>query len=251
MYNDLNPNPLIPDKIVNTESIDNKIKWPSIIIFFSIFLGVTLVISTILSLIIAIYIAAGKDLMFILEGYNMLILDGVIFFTVFFSYKRIRQFTLQAFDFSVLRLPKTYGLLAGSLVLFFLSQSIFITLLGIDDGSQQPSDLGIDKVFQAADQNWLKMILVFVSIAVLTPIKEEILYRGILHRFLEQRHHFWIGLLVSSLVFGLLHVGFPYSAITMGIIFVLLYRLTHSLIPPIILHIIWNSFAAVSFMLAS
>lgn len=250
--NDLNPNPLIPDKFMNTDSLDPIIKWPSMIIFFSIFLGVYLVVFLGLGIFMTIYeLVAGKDLMFLLEGYNVLILDGIIFFSVFFSYKRIRQFTLQAFDFSVLRFTRTYVFMAGALVLFFLTQSFFITFLGLDDGSGQSSDLGVDQVFQAADQNWMHILLVFVSLAILTPIKEEIIFRGVLHRFLEQRHHFWVGILVSSLVFGLLHFGFPYSAIMMGVIFVLLYRLTNSLIPPIMLHIIWNSFVSVSLLMAS
>lgn len=230
----------------------DEIKWPTILVFLTAFLGSTFL----LGLVISIYSALtdrGVELeeLIIFQGYNALILDAGLFIVVILFFKRLRKFLVKSFDFSVLRRFSTYVYILISLLLFFIIQTVFIDITGIDDPTDQASDLGFDQVFSTDNQDVLQMFLIFLSVAILTPIKEELLYRGIIHRFLEERHHFLIGLIVSSLVFGLLHIGFPYSAISMGIIFVLLYKLTNSLIPPIILHICWNSFAAIMYILIS
>ncbi|MGP4040486.1 CPBP family glutamic-type intramembrane protease [Gracilibacillus sp. D59] len=45
------------------------------------------------------------------------------------------------------------------------------------------------------------------------------------------------------MIFGALHPGHILSATIMGMIFVVLYRLTKSLLVPMMLHIIWNLYA--------
>lgn len=50
-------------------------------------------------------------------------------------------------------------------------------------------------------------------------------------------------------IFGLLHEGHAISATIMGIVFVLLYKLTRSLVVPIIFHMIWNMYAVLGLVL--
>lgn len=225
-------------------------KWSTFLLFIALFIALNIALGTALTFLAVFFeLFYDTDLLSQLPAYNLLILDGAVFFILMVSFRSVRQFIWKAFDFSVLLRLRTYGLIAGGALLFFVIQNVFMQLLQWDDGSEQPTDLGLDQLLQTDESQWLQMLLVYGSLAIITPVKEEILYRGIVHRFLEHRHHFWLGLVVSSLVFGLLHVGFPWSATLMGMIFVLLYRLTKSLVPSILLHIIWNSFAFISLML--
>lgn len=222
-------------------SVKHQIRWPEFLWFLILFFGISFVLMFVMVIGLTFYKEmTGRDLLsIILEGYIWLIIDGVIFFSLFFSFKRIRQFTIKALDFSVMLVPRTYALMLLSMICFMIIQYLLIGVWGIDDSSQQPNDLG----FESSDSSphWSKFLLLYISIALLTPIKEELLFRGIIHRFFEYRYNFWIGFIVSSVIFGLMHTGFPISAISMGMILVLLYRLTNSLIPPIVLHIFWNS----------
>jgi membrane protease YdiL (CAAX protease family) len=235
---------------VNTESVQQgNINWPQFLGFISLFIGAGIIAGLILGLFFGIYeMFTDIDLLFIFEGHYSLIFDAFIFAVVFFSFRPVRQFTLQAFDFSVLRYAKTYILMGASLIVFFISQYLIIGLWKIDDASGQSSDLGFDQVINQGGNNGIEIWLLLLSIAVLTPIKEEMIYRGIIHRFLDQRYHFWVGLIVSSLIFGMLHLGTEVSAVFMGIILVLLYRLTRSLVPSILLHMVWNLFVSLSFI---
>nr|WP_240519116.1 CPBP family intramembrane glutamic endopeptidase [Bacillus cereus] len=75
------------------------------------------------------------------------------------------------------------------------------------------------------------------------PVLEEILYRGIILRFLEIKYSFFTGLIISSLLFGLAHnydFSFIIFATLMGIIYGLLYKKTNSIIPVIIGHMTYN-----------
>jgi len=55
-----------------------------------------------------------------------------------------------------------------------------------------------------------------LTVYVLAPIKEELLYRGILLRRLSASMGFWPALVLSSLVFAVLGHGNPLTAFAMG-----------------------------------
>lgn len=227
-----------------TEKRNMEITWPNFIVFFGVLLGVMLVGGVLLGIVSMIMDTAfDVNWMSIFDGYNALIIDAIVFLIVFMCFKTVRQFTMKALDYSVLKLPKTYGYLVLSFVLFFIIQLVFIQLIEIDDATAQQEML-FDSMFGDEGITTMQTLLLFLAVAILTPIKEELIFRGIIHRFFEHRYHFWVGLIISSLIFGLLHFGFPWSAIFMGAVFVWLYRVTNSLLPPILLHIAWNGFAA-------
>ena len=210
------------------------VKWTHFLLFIGLFLGIGIIVGIFLG-IFDIFSEANIVELFT-AGYIGLILDAVIFFIALFSFKRIRKFVFAVLDFSVLREKKTYLYLLAGFVIFYLSQYLFIEVVKLDDNTQQAVNLGTDSV-----NNLWQYILAAFSLALITPIKEELLYRGIAHQFLQERHNFWVGLIVTSLIFGLSHLGTPFSAIIMGVVFVLLFKLTKSLVPSILLHIVWNT----------
>lgn len=79
-------------------------------------------------------------------------------------------------------------------------------------------------------------------------INEEIVFRGILYRLLEETFGTWAAVAVSGLVFGLAHLTNPHAslqgalaiALQAGILFAALYALTRSLWVVIGLHFAWN-----------
>ena len=89
-------------------------------------------------------------------------------------------------------------------------------------------------------------ILGAISISILAPIAEEIGYRGVLlGGLLRMRCKPWVAIVLSAIVFALVH-GFSvklFGTMVFGIITGWLYWRTRSLIPGIIAHIVNNSLA--------
>lgn len=86
-----------------------------------------------------------------------------------------------------------------------------------------------------------------LSITLLGPILEELLFRGAIEgELLRQGYRPWIAILLSSFIFGVVHLNpaqIPF-AFLMGAMFGWLYYRTGSLLPGIVGHILNNSVAA-------
>jgi membrane protease YdiL (CAAX protease family) len=87
-----------------------------------------------------------------------------------------------------------------------------------------------------------------LSVAVIAPIAEEYLFRGIIFTGLAQRMPVALAIVVSGIVFGAAHLDlwniFPLAVIGMGL--AMLYRRTGSLWPNIIAHATVNTVALVA-----
>lgn len=92
------------------------------------------------------------------------------------------------------------------------------------------------------------LLVTIVTVAILPGVTEEILFRGILFRFLEQFGGSWFALAVTSALFGVVHIFNPNAtalssfaiAVEAGVLFGGAYMLTRSLWVPIGLHSAWN-----------
>ncbi|MCQ1530211.1 CPBP family intramembrane glutamic endopeptidase [Lutispora saccharofermentans] len=82
----------------------------------------------------------------------------------------------------------------------------------------------------------------FIRICLLAPIVEEILMRGFILNSLQNKYGMVIALLVSSLLFAILHFNFvqTLSAVICGLILGLLYINTGSLFCCILAHSLYN-----------
>ena len=91
-------------------------------------------------------------------------------------------------------------------------------------------------------------ILGAISISILAPIAEEIGYRGVLlGGLLRMRCKPWVAIVLSAIVFALVH-GFSvklFGTMVFGIITGWLFWRTRSLIPGMIIHIVNNSTAVI------
>ncbi len=91
-------------------------------------------------------------------------------------------------------------------------------------------------------------ILGCISIAVLAPILEEVLFRGAIQGYLMRKYNPTVGIVVASLIFGIIHMN-PiqvFYAFFLGLIFGWIYYRTRSLMPVVIGHVLNNSLAAIS-----
>ena len=84
--------------------------------------------------------------------------------------------------------------------------------------------------------------------AIASSIIEEIIFRGILFRIIEEKLGTYISLIISALIFGLIHISNPNSSlmaglglsIQAGLLLGLAYVLTRNLWFPIMIHFAWN-----------
>lgn len=84
----------------------------------------------------------------------------------------------------------------------------------------------------------------YICIAVLAPIAEELVFRGIILRnWSANKRYSMVGVVLSGLVFGLSHHGsaIMFAASTFGITLGFLYLKTNSVVPGILLHILINT----------
>ncbi|MFD1032525.1 CPBP family intramembrane glutamic endopeptidase [Metaplanococcus flavidus] len=94
----------------------------------------------------------------------------------------------------------------------------------------------------------LNFVIGFVSAAIISPIYEEIFYRGFLYRFFSSRYGVWSGMITSSIIFTVVHIPtfntLPVNFVS-GLIFSWVYHKTGSIIPSILIHGIFNGIAVI------
>jgi membrane protease YdiL (CAAX protease family) len=92
------------------------------------------------------------------------------------------------------------------------------------------------------------VILPLLGMSIVSGVIEEVLIRGILFRTMEESLGTWLALLISALIFGLMHIANPNAtlwsalaiAIEAGIMLAAAYTLTRRLWLPIGIHFAWN-----------
>lgn len=90
---------------------------------------------------------------------------------------------------------------------------------------------------------WLELL----GSAIITPILEELLHRGVVYGRLRRMMRMWSAVIVSALVFAALHfniVQFTY-AFLLGIVFALFVEKTGHIYPAILAHIVANGIAVI------
>ena len=100
-------------------------------------------------------------------------------------------------------------------------------------------DVTSEEIFQFAVRDPVGII----AVAFLGPISEEVVFRaGFMKPMLDRRVNPWIPIVVSSIIFGLIHMNIPQmvNAFCMGLILAIIYYRTRSLIITCAAHILNN-----------
>ena len=105
---------------------------------------------------------------------------------------------------------------------------------------------------KAAQAGALAFTLSLIGGAVLTPLGEEFLFRGVVANALN-RYGAWAGIGLSSVIFGLIHgVGVVLPvAIMVGVLSAILFRKTGSVWPCVVLHAVYNASQSLASALGS
>jgi membrane protease YdiL (CAAX protease family) len=106
--------------------------------------------------------------------------------------------------------------------------------------------LGVYRIVGPGDTS--RLVLELVTVAILPGVREELLFRGILFRWIEEFGGSWAALAVTSALFGLAHIMNPNAtwfssfaiAVEAGVLLGGTYMLTRSLWFPMGLHAAWN-----------
>lgn len=103
-------------------------------------------------------------------------------------------------------------------------------------------------IYRVEGLNPAAFMLSSVAMALSSGFLEELLFRGVLYRIVEEWMGSWIALVVSSLVFGLVHLinpaatwtGALFISVEAGVLLAAAYMLTRRLWLGIGFHIAWN-----------
>lgn len=121
-------------------------------------------------------------------------------------------------------------------------------LLGLGLYSGCAGILMILGIYQVEGFNPLSFMVPAIAMSVKSGIFEELVFRGVLFRSVEDLAGSWIAVVVSSLVFGFLHLlnpgatiaGAAYISIEAGVLLGAAYLLTRRLWMGIGFHMVWN-----------
>lgn len=115
-----------------------------------------------------------------------------------------------------------------------LAVTIEIELFGID-----PTSENTEVIVEMTRMNPIFLLIPAIS----APILEELIFRKILFGALYKKLNFFWGALISSLIFGVLHMDLTHILIyvSMGFVFAYLYVKTKRIIVPILVHMTLNT----------
>jgi hypothetical protein len=85
----------------------------------------------------------------------------------------------------------------------------------------------------------IKGIVFFINACLISPVAEELFFRGILYRGIRERQGVWVSIGVISLLFALIHLHFSNQALVPflgSIIFCMGYEKNKSIWTPMLLH---------------
>ena len=95
------------------------------------------------------------------------------------------------------------------------------------------------------ESSTVDIALLFLSVAIVVPIVEELMFRGYILDAINRKHGDWTAIIWSSILFGLIHID-PFvggQAFMGGIIYGWIRIRTGSLLPSIAGHMMWNMLA--------
>ena len=176
------------------------------------------------------------------------VLQWAVSLGIIFTYLKLRGYR---FDLSTLgfRRPRSWlesiVLVLGLLFSFYIFLGIYNSILGhlLPELVPEPQEIREWYGFSI-----VSFLVAMSQVAVITPVLEEMFFRGIIHQGLERQLGFTGGALISSLIFALAHISYTLYIPTfiLGFMFAFMVHRTRSLWPAIIAHFLVNTLAVMS-----
>lgn len=149
---------------------------------------------------------------------------------------RRKRLPWSSLGFVAVRPQTVLAMVPAGLVLLFVNLLLLTPLtffLGLGDpdaGQDQQEIYSPEGGLQALDYLWL-----FIPLAVLAPVVEELGFRGLLYGYMRGRTGIVLSVIVSALIFAVLHIVIP-PLFVMGAVLAVLAERYRSIIPGIVLH---------------
>ena len=180
----------------------------------------------------------------VIYTYTLLLIGGIVWL-------RERRLPLHELGFARRMLEwKDIGLaLLGAVVYLFVAVvllSIARSVPGFD--SSQAQDIGFTHIYGT------ERVIAFVVLVMLTPVFEEVIFRGFLYSKLKPIiRHWWIAAVVVSALFGLAHMQWNVAidVFVLSMVACYLRELTGSIWAGIILHCLKNLIAFIALFFVS
>lgn len=176
--------------------------------------------------------------------YLNIILSELTFFIVFLSLNLYNKKNVNVFKASKLKIKFDYKILlltiALSLICFF--SSINITGL-VNYGFSFISSIKLNSSLGISLNNFGEFLLVLFLLAILPAIFEELVFRGIIYNSLRQKFSLKISILVSAIMFALIHFSIykTFFQFILGTMLGILVYLTGTIVYGIVFHFINNA----------
>ncbi|WP_157737989.1 CPBP family intramembrane glutamic endopeptidase [Aneurinibacillus soli] len=221
---------------IHTES--TKMGWH---IFWSVIL--TYIAFTIITAVLTAIVGGITSTAFaysLLTGSVGQFLDACVVFSIVVLYRDVRVSIVQSIRFSALRQPSTYFYITLGFGCLYIISFLMIEFWQFETTAANPVNMQRHTAGGWQEVFWL------IALIIVGPVKEEVMFRGFLYRVVANRLYPVAGLFGSSVLFGIMHPGYPVSSVLAGVVFGLLYQRTNSLAAPILLHMSWNAYVIFS-----
>lgn len=219
---------IIPDESLAPPNMPVRPGWPEVIVGLVILAAVTVGVA-----LLARQLGLGP----VVFGLVLAALSGVATLAGFAAAMLLRIRSLGAFG--VRRTTRRWLLIGvgAGVIAFAVKGLVVMAYTAVTGDSSNPQTAYAD----GGSGGMLSLILATLFIGVLTPLGEELLFRGVLTNALL-RYGPFIGVGGSTLIFALAHginVVFP-AAVVMGLVGAELLRRSGSIWPAVIVHVIYN-----------
>lgn len=216
--------------------------------FFALYFVLTMLFQLFSSIVFMAFGAAGgirdEDALMTFANNNLLgmtIFSGVLIVIVFFVIFRLRkadvkkEWKLCCFKIKDVVLP----------IIVAFSYSFVFALITYNIELENSVMIRNSAEYYSGVCSGLGLVLMIMNLLIVAPISEEIVLRGIVYTRVEKTTNPVVAIMVSSLLFGLMHImaGGPVlviGAMLMGVVFGLIYYKTNSLLICFIAHSIAN-----------
>ena len=217
------------------------VSWLIILVFLIVWWVALIIAATVVFL--AMYLVGISEGLAIsvsgLLAYIILIPITLLFIYVDGSLDRIRNMLKFGSTKRVLILLLGIPIVV-TIIDFVLTIVYGIAWIGIFGEPSTNTDLGTNWESSTVD-----IALLFLAVAIVTPIVEELMFRGYILDAINRKHGDWTAIIWSSILFGLIHLD-PFvagQAFIGGIIYGWIRVRTGSLLPSIVGHMMWNTLA--------
>lgn len=170
-----------------------------------------------------------------LTGFTSLMIIGSLFI-----YLKIKKCKLSSLGFRRFA-PKDFLWIIICLVVYLIVAAIVMVLAGLipQFNPDQAQNLGLESA------KGFQIVLAFTSLVIITPIAEEMLFRGFLYRGLSSRWPKIIAALITSILFALVHFQWNVSidVFVLSLVLIFILEKTNNLWSCIILHSLKNLMA--------